>query len=406
MQQLLKLKHPNIIPLLATYSHDNHFNMIFPLTEKTLHDYLRYDLSLATKSLFEKFYDLTEALHHLHNFKIAENGKQIRLFGYHHDLKPCNILFLDERFMIADFGHANFKDIDQPSQTLGELGTMAYRPPEARDGAGRAYDIWSFGCILAEVVTFAAKGAKGVVDFAQGRCTQVTLGKYSDDFHDGKKVKKEVLEHFRQLESLAIDRSEPIIARVLQLVKEMLEPDARQRPISKDVLKRLRVILDTTGYPSPATLDTSSLQTQNPTPPIPPSLPPTPASFDLPSCAASSKPSSSLSLTSSIPTPTINHLNAEGATLQSRKRTENVDAGGPRSTTPPSEIESVPADRDWVLAALFLLVVLYFSVLCVSVWITRPNGIASTSQSNRGSPLDHVEPISWTKTMGISLTTP
>lgn len=224
--------------------------MIFPLAETTLFEYLRSKpkTPAPARTLFKRFYYLIDALDVLHNFTHEENGIKLQRLGYHHDLKPQNILVQNERFIIADFGLANFKSIDESSKTSWKMGTRGYGAPEARNGdVGRAYDIWSLACILAEFVTFVVMGSEGVTKFVVHRTT-LNQGIMSDCFHDGKKVKSEVLQHFQDLRST--DQPGGTIDLVLGLVEEMLELDVEKRPVSGTVLRRFAEILGISSHPS------------------------------------------------------------------------------------------------------------------------------------------------------------
>lgn len=217
--------------------------MIFPLADMSLYDYLRSDDEPEISTLFQRVYDLTKALHDLHNFGFEEGATKLRMLGYHHNLEPKNILAYNGRFVMTGFDLANFTHIDQIPKIQWGMRlslTRTYSPPEVNyDDVGQGYDIWSLGCILAEVATFAIMGREGVEDFAQCRATPIRMGY----FHDGKGVKPEVLQHLHNLAPLAVSKSEPVILRILELVKKMLEPDEGQRPRSGKVLEELSEII-------------------------------------------------------------------------------------------------------------------------------------------------------------------
>jgi len=74
----------------------------------------------------------------------------------HRDIKGSNLL-LDNGGMlkIADFGLATFFNPDHKQPLTSRVVTLWYRPPELLLGAteyGVAVDLWSTGCILAELL--------------------------------------------------------------------------------------------------------------------------------------------------------------------------------------------------------------------------------------------------------------
>ncbi|KAK1745149.1 cyclin-dependent kinase 12 [Skeletonema marinoi] len=101
--------------------------------------------------------DILSALEHLHSHHIL-----------HRDVKPGNLYITkDGRVELGDFGLAKVIPIDNVDQIESETGlcTLQYRPPELLLGgngivdkveASRgAMDIWSAGCIFAELVTLS-----------------------------------------------------------------------------------------------------------------------------------------------------------------------------------------------------------------------------------------------------------
>ena len=73
----------------------------------------------------------------------------------HRDIKGSNLLIDNSGVLkIADFGLASFFDPNQTQPLTSRVVTLWYRPPELLLGAtryGAAVDLWSTGCILAEL---------------------------------------------------------------------------------------------------------------------------------------------------------------------------------------------------------------------------------------------------------------
>ncbi|KAG8479447.1 hypothetical protein CXB51_029198 [Gossypium anomalum] len=73
----------------------------------------------------------------------------------HRDIKGSNLLIDNNGILkIADFGLASFYDPHQSQPMTSRVVTLWYRPPELLLGAtyyGTAVDLWSTGCILAEL---------------------------------------------------------------------------------------------------------------------------------------------------------------------------------------------------------------------------------------------------------------
>jgi serine/threonine protein kinase len=164
------------------------------------------------------------------------------MIGFHHDIKPSNIiLFLNPEpvWKICDFGTANLKDPKEGTGTAktpeNQFGTYTYRPPEyfEEEGVaqhGRAFDVYSLGCVmleLATVYTYAWK-PEGLTVFKQQRrdtpkhAYQGNL-KPKDDvsFHNCPEVVKSWIAHLKK--KLAEDSntvSDDV--QVLDVISEML----------------------------------------------------------------------------------------------------------------------------------------------------------------------------------------
>jgi serine/threonine protein kinase len=78
----------------------------------------------------------------------------------HRDLKPGNIMIAKSGVKVLDFGLAKSGQDETLTASCMVLGTPAYMAPEQREGkpADARSDIYSFGCVLYEMLTGARVG--------------------------------------------------------------------------------------------------------------------------------------------------------------------------------------------------------------------------------------------------------
>ncbi|XP_060204173.1 probable serine/threonine-protein kinase At1g54610 [Lycium barbarum] len=146
---LKNLNHPNVIKLegLVTSRMSSSLYLIF--------EYMEHDLAGLAAVQKVKFTEeqvkcymkqLLSGLEHCHN-----NGV------LHRDVKGSNLLIDNEGILkIADFGLAAFYNPENKQPMTSRVVTLWYRPPELLLGAthyGVGVDLWSAGCILAELLT-------------------------------------------------------------------------------------------------------------------------------------------------------------------------------------------------------------------------------------------------------------
>lgn len=144
---LRRLDHPNVIKLegLVTSRMSCSLYLVF--------EYMEHDLAglasfpgLKFKEPQVKCYmqQLLRGLDHCHNRGVL-----------HRDIKGSNLLIDNSGILkIADFGLASFFDPNQNHPLTSRVVTLWYRPPELLLGStnyGVAVDLWSTGCILAEM---------------------------------------------------------------------------------------------------------------------------------------------------------------------------------------------------------------------------------------------------------------
>jgi serine/threonine protein kinase len=82
----------------------------------------------------------------------------------HYDIKPQNILLDElERIKLGDLGLA--RNLKSMSSKPSFIGTIPYMSPEVikEEGANFKTDIWSFGCVLYEMITLKALFANSLI---------------------------------------------------------------------------------------------------------------------------------------------------------------------------------------------------------------------------------------------------
>ncbi|KAJ8484232.1 hypothetical protein OPV22_016717 [Ensete ventricosum] len=145
---LHRLDHPNVIKLegVVTSRVSGNLYLVF--------EYMEHDLAGLAARPGTKFTEpqvkcymqqLLEGLAHCHSRGIL-----------HRDIKGSNLLIDNNGILkIADFGLATIFNPDQTQPLTSRVVTLWYRPPELLLGAteyGVAVDLWSSGCILAELL--------------------------------------------------------------------------------------------------------------------------------------------------------------------------------------------------------------------------------------------------------------
>jgi serine/threonine protein kinase len=186
------LKHPHIIELLACFTHSDGQSFIFSLANGgSLADVFNGKRSSPfqrPEDLLVALCGLSSAIRTVHTF----HADDFEAIGCHHDLKPSNVLLDGSKLLLADFGLSRFKNEETDSASYFRGGRGDYIAPECQDLGDdfkkhlvhRSSDIWSFGCILSELLTLLLKGVEGVRAFRSSRMFEVENNRYFR-FHRG-----------------------------------------------------------------------------------------------------------------------------------------------------------------------------------------------------------------------------
>lgn len=141
---LKELQHPNIVRLYDVVHTERKLTLVFEFLDQDLKKYLDIcDSGLDVPILKSFLYQLLTGVAYCHHHRVL-----------HRDLKPPNLLINREgQLKLADFGLARAFGIPVRSYTH-EVVTLWYRAPDVLLGS-RKYstpvDIWSVGCIFAEM---------------------------------------------------------------------------------------------------------------------------------------------------------------------------------------------------------------------------------------------------------------
>lgn len=143
---LRELTHPNIVQLFDVVDGDNHLYLVFEFLQQDLKKLLDSVKGGLDQALVKSYlYQLLKAISFCHLHCIL-----------HRDLKPQNLLIDREgHIKLADFGLARTFGVPVRTYTH-EIITLWYRAPEILLGTklySSAVDVWSLGCIFAEMAT-------------------------------------------------------------------------------------------------------------------------------------------------------------------------------------------------------------------------------------------------------------
>lgn len=208
------------------------------------------------KAKFTPYFLLSEmkgvasAIQWLHDgVRKSETNEIIRCT--HMDLKPSNILiFWDDppetRWKISDFGISDvrhsgrFGSGDRPlTFTRAKQYPAEYQAPEVefqKDKVGIPSDVWSFGCMLMDVVALIIGGPDAAEHLQTLRNKEAPNYFYSTADHS---LKPQMVDWLR-----VMHHSAPWIPQTSLLIQDILKTDYNQRPKAHRIVKSLGAIID------------------------------------------------------------------------------------------------------------------------------------------------------------------
>ncbi len=237
-----KLEHSNLIKAYSvgefTFLNTEMLYLVMELAQGSLENHIAKG-SLSADEITNITAQVAQGLNYLH----GQNK-------VHRDLKPGNILKVNQQYKLADFGLIRTLNNKSHTQTVHNTGTIIYMPPEAfRGDISSAWDLWSLGIMLIEMTT-----------------NQLPY-KFNNDINQ---LMAKVMNCELQIPSLPKE-FKPIIEGCLQ-------KDRKQRWTAQQVLN----VLQPLGWNSPSSPPPAPAALKKPVSPIPLIASPTPFTEKLP----------------------------------------------------------------------------------------------------------------------------
>eukprot|EP00246_Nothoceros_aenigmaticus_P012175 TRINITY_DN3643_c0_g2_i4.p1 TRINITY_DN3643_c0_g2~~TRINITY_DN3643_c0_g2_i4.p1 ORF type:complete len:545 (-),score=70.00 TRINITY_DN3643_c0_g2_i4:120-1754(-) len=233
------LRHPDIVEvkhimLPPSRREFRDIYVVFELMESDLHQVIKANDDLTPEHYQFFLYQLLRALKYIHTANV-----------FHRDLKPKNVLAnADCKLKICDFGLARVAFNDTPTAIFWTdyVATRWYRAPELCGSFFSKYtpaiDIWSIGCIFAELLTgrplFPGKNVVHQLDLMTDM-----LGSPSQDAISRVRNEKarRYLSNMCKKSPIPFSQKFPNAdPQALHLLARMLSFDSRLRPTAEEAL--------------------------------------------------------------------------------------------------------------------------------------------------------------------------
>ncbi|KAI0535309.1 hypothetical protein GGR58DRAFT_529608 [Xylaria digitata] len=255
LELLHELRHPNIIPFLGSYTYGEEQNFLFSynidmdlskfLSNRTRHQDFQWDFTF-----YSALAGLASALSKTHGLFLdqVQHGVGIGAIDYPHGLRPPNVFVRADTFILVNFGPRHLKRAETLSRTRDELIGMDYSAPDcARMRSipkpdNRAIDVWAFGCLMTEVITYILKEANGVDKVRRKREAREGFPRWDDvSFcQPGGAIKQDVIDWMEALRHG--NPSQDLIPQLIEISLDALQPDPYIRPSMNIIHQRLAIL--------------------------------------------------------------------------------------------------------------------------------------------------------------------
>ncbi|CAL9064446.1 unnamed protein product [Musa banksii] len=233
------LRHPDVVEikhimLPPSRREFKDIYVVFELMESDLHQVIKANDDLTPEHYQFFLYQLLRALKYIHTANV-----------FHRDLKPKNILAnADCKLKICDFGLARVSFNDAPSAIFWTdyVATRWYRAPELCGSFFSKYtpaiDIWSIGCIFAEMLTrkplFPGKNVVHQLDLMTdllGTPSAETIARIRNE------KARRYLSSMRKKTPVPLSHKFPSVDPLaLRLLERLLAFDPKDRPTAEEAL--------------------------------------------------------------------------------------------------------------------------------------------------------------------------
>ncbi|KAF4912759.1 Serine/threonine-protein kinase mph1 [Colletotrichum viniferum] len=202
--------------------------------------------------------EIAAALASIH--EVTLGGKDY--LTWHGDIKPENILRVNDSFKLADPGEASMslksQDMSRPQRTATFGGTRTYAAPDKeiyweKNGTktlqvDQTIDVWSLGCVFSIAATYVVLGTQGVLIYNHLRRQAIhdANGTIGDTFHDGSRVLSQITNWHKYLRE-TVRKTDAFSAAVLDMVDSHMLVEKGSRWTATEVCSWFTSMFETAG---------------------------------------------------------------------------------------------------------------------------------------------------------------